>query len=505
MKRLTVIAIALALSSGCAGRYYPHAHTHYGYAAYPTAPAQIVVTQPPPPVPLTVELRPPQPSASSAWIEGHWTYNGMWVWVDGTWVSGYSGWLWTAPAIVIVDGYYVLHRGYFRQPRYQPAPAYINPGRITISVGAQVAANPRYQSGGQPSAQPDPSQAPVDQPRVLEVPGAIVRTPPAPTVTATPGLVLSTPREVGHGPSDQRSVLVAPGATVIARPIDPQPASPAASQPTAPSGPVTAPPPMSNVAPVIERPTPQRPLPPQVATPEKIPGRISTPVPVPEPQPAPQPVVVAPQPAVVAPSKPSDPPARVAPSGNATLGPRRANSGQGQQQAAEQPAPQRPSNLDAMRSQAERQRDDDRARNAAQTAPGRPSPPPAAATPSSIGQARGKPAPAAHVLPSGGATRSAGRGRKDPEPTPTKKPTAVISCSLIASEAPRGGQLDLHGEGFGATLVVRIGGKVARILRRNATDIRVQIPRDSAGGSVTVHAGATTGECGSLTIIGTDR
>lgn len=80
-----------------------------------------------------------------------------------------------------------------------------------------------------------------------------------------------------------------------------------------------------------------------------------------------------------------------------------------------------------------------------------------------------------------------------------------MTCSLLANEAPRGGQLDLHGEGFGATPVVRIGGKVTRILRRNATDIRVQIPRDSNGGSVTVHAGSESTECGTLTIIGTDR
>ena len=53
--------------------------------------------------------------------------------------------------------------------------------------------------------------------------------------------------------------------------------------------------------------------------------------------------------------------------------------------------------------------------------------------------------------------------------------------------------------------MVRIGGKVTRILRRNDTEIRVQIPRDSNGGPVTVQSGGETVECGSLTIIGTNR
>lgn len=76
---------------------------------------------------------------------------------------------------------------------------------------------------------------------------------------------------------------------------------------------------------------------------------------------------------------------------------------------------------------------------------------------------------------------------------------------MVTTEAPRGGQIDVRGEGFGATPVVRIGGKVTRILRRNATEIRVQIPRDSDGGSVTVQAAGNTAECGALTIIGTNR
>lgn len=503
MKRLTVIALALALNAGtalnagCAGRYYWHSHTHYGYAAYPTAPAQVVVTQPPPPVPMTTELRPPQPSASSTWVEGHWTYNGMWAWVDGTWVTGYAGWVWTAPAIVIVDGYYVLHRGYFRQPAYQPAPAYTHPHRIQISVGAQVVASnhhaPRYQVPTPPRA--SDAQATIDQPRVLQVPGAVVRTPPAPTATVTPPVLAPAPTNTDAGPVPERPVLRAPGATVIQHPIGPQ--APIVAAPISPMNPAQPPPLLSNVAPVVERPAPP------AVIPDKVPGRISTPTPVPVGPPSAPPVVLAPTKApshdTVAPTNPARPPAHVAPSGNATLAPRRVQPGPNVNQAAEQPDHRRSPNLDAMRAQPDRSRDNRRDRGTTDAAPTT-TPPAATST-----QARGKPASAATVLPSGGATRSAGRGRKDPDAKPTDKPAAAITCTLGASEAPRGGQLDLHGEGFGATPVVRIGGKVTRILRRNATDIRVQIPRDSNGGSVTVQAGATTGECGSLTIIGTDR
>ena len=96
-----------------------------------------------------------------------------------------------------------------------------------------------------------------------------------------------------------------------------------------------------------------------------------------------------------------------------------------------------------------------------------------------------------------------GRGRKEPEAKPEAKP--AFTCSLVTTEAPRGGQLDVRGDDFGPTPVLKIGGQVTRILRRNTTEIRVQIPRDSNGGSVTVISKGSTVECGTLTIIGTNR
>jgi hypothetical protein len=260
MKRLALLTLVLAIN-GCAGRYYWHSSSRYDYAAYPTAPAQVVVTQPPPPVPVVQELQPPPPSSNAVWVAGHWTYNGMWVWVDGTWVNGYSGWVWTPPVVVLVDGYYVLHRGYFRQPTYQPAPVYSQPNRIYISAGGHVGGGHQYYQQPPQQYQPPPQQyqpppqhghpQPLVQPRELSVPGGVVRTPPQPQQ------------------EPQHPVLVAPGATVSREPSH-APQHPAEAQ--------GRPPVLSNVQPVQERPVPQ--VNPHVGGPQ--------PMPVPQQPPAPQ-------------------------------------------------------------------------------------------------------------------------------------------------------------------------------------------------------------------------
>ena len=82
----------------------------------------------------------------------------------------------------------------------------------------------------------------------------------------------------------------------------------------------------------------------------------------------------------------------------------------------------------------------------------------------------------------------------------------VLACSLLTSEAPRGGRLELSGKNFGRAPVVRIAGRVApRMLERTETKISVEIPADSNGGAVTLQAGAQQATCGTLTIIGKDR
>jgi hypothetical protein len=91
---------------------------------------------------------------------------------------------------------------------------------------------------------------------------------------------------------------------------------------------------------------------------------------------------------------------------------------------------------------------------------------------------------------------------KAPSKEAPKKPE--LSCKLLTTEAPRGGRLEVEGQAFGKTPVVRIAGRVTRTIERSATSIAVQIHRDSDGGKVTVKAGGVEVECGTLTIIGKD-
>lgn len=92
-----------------------------------------------------------------------------------------------------------------------------------------------------------------------------------------------------------------------------------------------------------------------------------------------------------------------------------------------------------------------------------------------------------------------GKGDKPAEPAEPQP-----SCKLLTPEAPRGGMLEVQGEGFGKTPLVRIAGKVTRTIERRDDRISVQIPRDSNGGEVTVQVGKARIVCGTLTIIGKD-
>jgi hypothetical protein len=93
-----------------------------------------------------------------------------------------------------------------------------------------------------------------------------------------------------------------------------------------------------------------------------------------------------------------------------------------------------------------------------------------------------------------------------PEPPAPPTPPAPIAapCKLLTPEAPRGGRLEVEGDGFGKTPVVRIGGRVARTLERAPQRLAVQIATDSNGGPVTVTADGKTMQCGVLLIIGRD-
>jgi hypothetical protein len=83
------------------------------------------------------------------------------------------------------------------------------------------------------------------------------------------------------------------------------------------------------------------------------------------------------------------------------------------------------------------------------------------------------------------------------------KPAApALTCRLLTEEGPRGGRLEVEGQGFGKAPLVRIAGRITRMIERTETKIAVQIPIDSNGGPVSVKAGKLEAECGTLTIIG---
>jgi len=95
------------------------------------------------------------------------------------------------------------------------------------------------------------------------------------------------------------------------------------------------------------------------------------------------------------------------------------------------------------------------------------------------------------------------KGAPPAPPAPPPAPAAP-PCKLLTPEAPRGGRLEVEGGEFGKTPVVRIGGRVARMLERTPQRIAVQIAADSNGGPVTVTADGRDMQCGVLIIIGRD-
>jgi hypothetical protein len=91
--------------------------------------------------------------------------------------------------------------------------------------------------------------------------------------------------------------------------------------------------------------------------------------------------------------------------------------------------------------------------------------------------------------------------KKPPEAEKKPAPPSA-TCTLLTQEGPRGGRLEVEGQGFGKAPLVRIAGRVTRMIERTETRIAVQIPRDSDGGPVSVKVGELEVACGTLTIIG---
>jgi hypothetical protein len=90
---------------------------------------------------------------------------------------------------------------------------------------------------------------------------------------------------------------------------------------------------------------------------------------------------------------------------------------------------------------------------------------------------------------------------KKPAPQKPAGPPAP-TCTLVSAEGPRGGRLEVEGENFGKAPLVRIAGKVTRMIERTPKGMAVQIPADSDGGPVTIKVGTLEASCGTLTIIG---
>jgi hypothetical protein len=79
----SVLFIAiLALVTGCAE---PSSNVHHPVAPGDQPGARVVYQAPPPPQ-EQASVRAPGPEYAYSWIPGYWTWQGKWVWANGTWV-----------------------------------------------------------------------------------------------------------------------------------------------------------------------------------------------------------------------------------------------------------------------------------------------------------------------------------------------------------------------------------------------------------------------------------
>ena len=89
---LVLFVAMLALVTGCA---QPSGNVHRT-AAPGEQPGATAVNQSPPPVPVQAVVPAPGPEYAYSWIPGYWTWQGQWVWANGTWLprpSPHSVWM----------------------------------------------------------------------------------------------------------------------------------------------------------------------------------------------------------------------------------------------------------------------------------------------------------------------------------------------------------------------------------------------------------------------------
>jgi hypothetical protein len=75
-----------------------------------------------------------------------------------------------------------------------------------------------------------------------------------------------------------------------------------------------------------------------------------------------------------------------------------------------------------------------------------------------------------------------------------------LRCSINTARAPQGGFITVRGNGFGSQTVVRIGAHTAAIVNRRGSELRVQVPRNTAGGMVSVTTNNRSANCGRLQV-----
>jgi hypothetical protein len=83
----------------------------------------------------------------------------------------------------------------------------------------------------------------------------------------------------------------------------------------------------------------------------------------------------------------------------------------------------------------------------------------------------------------------------------------ALTCRLTSPNAPRNGQITIHGTGLDETARVSIGGEHAPLIRvrgsGNGRHLQGRVPRTSNGGEVTVTQGGQTVVCGTLRVVAT--
>lgn len=79
---LALSAAILALVTGCAQQSGSGTHV----AAPGEQPGATWVNQAPPPPPEQAPVPAPGPEYAYSYIPGYWTWQGQWVWANGTWI-----------------------------------------------------------------------------------------------------------------------------------------------------------------------------------------------------------------------------------------------------------------------------------------------------------------------------------------------------------------------------------------------------------------------------------